>query len=198
MLHTLERIEREQLADKVTIYRRGNEAIYSNTLERGQWKHEPQARVAIETERDRPMTLLERKNYANGFERLASLVSRPERQASVEEVSTIDALRHQANALYAIERNRESLAVMERSYPEQNEVKHAQIQAARTLLDGLDVAVMETSNEVCLSNHQAALELVKPSIHAVERSGMNVHHELLQPWQLDGQHPIEYEHDKSR
>jgi len=198
MLHTLERIEREQLADRVTIYRRGNEAIYSNTLERGQWIHEPQAKTVLETERNRSMTLKERKDYANGFEKLANMVSRPERQASVEEVSNIDTLRHQANALYAIGRNREVLALMDRSYPKQDEARHAQIKAARSMLDNLDTAVMEKSNEVGLSNHQAALEMVKPSIHAVERSGIPVHHVLRQQWQLNMEHQIEYGNDKSR
>jgi len=121
MLNTLERIEREKLADRVTIYRRGNEAIYTNTLENGRWEREPQARTAVETERERPMTLLERKEYASGFDKIANMLSRPERQASTKEVSQIEAFRHQANALYAIERNRESLALMERSHPKQNE-----------------------------------------------------------------------------
>lgn len=56
MLLSLDRIERDKLADRVTIYRRGNEAIYSNELKAGQWAKEPQARVTLEAERSRPMT----------------------------------------------------------------------------------------------------------------------------------------------
>jgi len=133
MLNTLERIEREKLADRVTIYRRGNEAIYSNMLENGQWTHEPKARTSVEAERERPMTLLERKEYASGFDKIANMLSRPERQASAKEVSQIEAFRRQARALYAIEKNRESLALIERSYPKQSEAKHSQIQVARTM-----------------------------------------------------------------
>jgi len=119
MLHTLERIEREKLADRVTIYRRGNEAIYSNTLENGQWKHEPQARIAVEAERERPLTLVERKEHADGFDKIANLMSRSERQASAEEIHRIKILRHQAHALYSIERSRK---------PRQDETKHVQSQ----------------------------------------------------------------------
>jgi len=197
MLNTLERIEREKLADRVTIYRRGNEAIYTNTLENGQWTHEPHARTAVEAERERPMTFLERKEYASGFDKIADMLSRPERQASVNEVRQIEAFRHQANALYAIERNRESLALMERSYPKQNEAKHSQIQAARTMLDRLDTAVMKKSHEVGLPDNQEALEMIKPAIHAAERSGMAVHHDLRQQWQSNMQHQTKHEHGKS-
>ena len=81
---TLERIERDKLADRVTIYRRGAEAIYSNELQGGQWAREPQARAVVESERTRTMTLQERRDYAQGFDRLAEQLARPERQASAD------------------------------------------------------------------------------------------------------------------
>ncbi|MBR4877702.1 MAG: zeta toxin family protein, partial [Rhodocyclaceae bacterium] len=98
MLQTLERIEREKLADRVTIYRRGAEAIYSNEVQDGQWVRNPQARAVVEAERARPMTLQERQEYAKGFDDLAELLARPERQATPEEIRRVDELRRAAKA----------------------------------------------------------------------------------------------------
>jgi len=53
MLLTLERIERDKLADRITIYRRGGQAIYTNQLQGGQWVHQPQAKAVVEAERKR-------------------------------------------------------------------------------------------------------------------------------------------------
>jgi len=214
MLQTLERIEREKWADRVTIYRRGNEAIYSNTLDRGQWVHEPHARSAVETERNRSMTLTERRDYASGFDRLANLLSRPDRQASAEEISGMETLRRQAHALYAIEKNRDSLALMERSYSKQDRLKQSQFQVARIMLNEMDGAVSTRLSDVHLpgtpiktndmSDKSAssqivhgALEMLKPSIHAIERLGMTVHHELRQQWQSSMRHQVEHDYEKS-
>ena len=93
---TLERIERDKLADRVTLYQRGAEAIYTNELNGGEWANEPQARAALEAERSRPMTLQERRSYAEGFDKLAELLARPERQASAEEVKNVDELQRRA------------------------------------------------------------------------------------------------------
>jgi hypothetical protein len=102
MLPTLERIERDKLADRVTVYRRGAEALYSNTLQDGEWTREPQARAVVEAERNRAMTLQERRDYAMGFEKLAGMLERSERAASPEELRRMDDLRQQAtNALAA-------------------------------------------------------------------------------------------------
>lgn len=100
---TLERIEIDKLADRVTVYRRGAEAIYSNELQAGEWVKEPKARETLEAERSRPMTLQERRSYAEGFDRLAELVARPERRASAEEVKKADELRQQAKQELAAE-----------------------------------------------------------------------------------------------
>lgn len=100
---TLERIERDKLADRVTVYRRGAEAIYSNELHGGQWAREPQARAVVEAERARPMTLQERRDYAQGFDKLADMLARPERQASADELRKVEGLRRQAKAELAAE-----------------------------------------------------------------------------------------------
>jgi len=96
MLGTLDRIETEKLADRVTVYRRGAEIIYTNTLKDGNWEHQPNARAIVEAERARPLNLQERRNYLAGFDKLATMLAKPERQASAEEVRNIETLRQQA------------------------------------------------------------------------------------------------------
>ena len=103
MLRTLERIEAGKLADRVTIYRRGDEVIYSNELRDGQWAWPPHARAVVEAERARSPTLRERQDYAQGFDELAQLLARPERRASAEEIRQVENLRRQARADVAVE-----------------------------------------------------------------------------------------------
>ncbi|MDY0134402.1 MAG: zeta toxin family protein, partial [Atribacterota bacterium] len=59
MLATIDRIEGEKLADRLSVYRRGNEVIYTNEVKGGEWVHEPKARAVVQSERDRSMTLQE-------------------------------------------------------------------------------------------------------------------------------------------
>ena len=96
MPKTLERIERECLADRVSIYRRGGQRIYSNELQAGQWKAPPQASQVLEAERARPMTPQERTAYAEAYGKLALQISRPERGASADELRTMRELLAQA------------------------------------------------------------------------------------------------------
>jgi len=96
MLATLDRIEGEKLADRVTVYRRRDEAVYTNELREGEWTHAPRAREAVEAERARPMSLEERRAYLEGYERLAAMATRPDRNATVGEVERIDGLRQRA------------------------------------------------------------------------------------------------------
>lgn len=70
MLSTVERIERERLADRLAIYARGNILRYENTLHAGAWRHEPGARSAIEVERGRPWTPAEKALHAQGWDRV--------------------------------------------------------------------------------------------------------------------------------
>lgn len=103
MLATLERVEREKLADRVSLYRRGGEQIYFNELRNGQWTRPPAVCEALEAERSRPMTLEERSDYAQGYAKLAALVGRPERQARPDEIDHIEGLRHKARLELAAE-----------------------------------------------------------------------------------------------
>ena len=110
MLSTLERIESEKLANNITIYRRGGEAIYTNKLQGKQWVREPQASAMVEAECSRPMNLQECKDYAQGFDELAKLLGK--RSASREEVTKVQNLRRQAHS---------NLDAMQQQPPENSE-----------------------------------------------------------------------------
>lgn len=103
MLGTLDCIETDKLADRITIYRRGAEVIYSNVLQDGQWINEPRARAVVEAERKRPMTMQERRTYAQGYDKLAEQMARPERQATTDELNGIYRLRSQAHSELALD-----------------------------------------------------------------------------------------------
>lgn len=120
MLHTLARIEGQKLADRVTVYRRGAHAIYHNEHRGGLWKREPQAHAVVESERARPMTAQERKEYRAGLDALADILAHPERRASAHEVHHIATLQRQAQSTAA-------------ASPDQAQV----VKAARRRLDGL-------------------------------------------------------------
>ena len=90
--------EDSKLVDRLCIYDQKVQPIYENRLEGGQWQREARARKTLEDERARPMTLQERQEYAKGFDDLAELLARPERQASAEEIRTVDDLRRAAKA----------------------------------------------------------------------------------------------------
>jgi hypothetical protein len=98
MLLTLDRIKREKLADRLTICKRNGEVIYSNELKNNQWACEPQSSTIVESERNRPFTLQEHKDYVQGFEKLAGLLANPKRQASTQEISNVQKLRLQAKS----------------------------------------------------------------------------------------------------
>lgn len=131
MLQTLDRIERDKLADRVTIYRRGAEAIHGNALENGQWAQEPQARAMVEAERARPMTMQERRDYAKGFDDLAGMLAKPSRQASAAEVSRVAELQRQARAMVAAE-------VFRQESPEQAMRQHPELAPAYGAIQAIE------------------------------------------------------------
>lgn len=131
MPETLGRIERERLADRVTVYRRGGQAIYSNELQEGQWKYEPQARKVLEAERARPLTLQERQAYAEGFDRLAEQITKPGRNASADELRQIHELRIQARRELAGE-------VFRQSTPDQAVKTHPELAGAYGVLAAVE------------------------------------------------------------
>jgi len=105
------------------------------------------------------------------------------------------------SALRAIDKNRDSLALMERSYSSSDALKQTQIQAARGMLERMEEAVKGGTAEMRLSVEkstpqvaQGALGMVRPSIQALERSGLVVQHELRQQWQSEG---VQIGHERS-
>lgn len=122
------------------------------------------------------------------------------------------------HAVQVIERNRESLFRMERSYPQESHAKHAEIETAKVMLNSMEFAVRNKRPEVTLSRDpsasakasdgfdkvpqspatRGALVMVKQSVHAVERAGTTVHHELSQQWQSKMEHQSGHDHDRSR
>lgn len=140
MLETIERIERDKLADRVTVYRRGAEAIYSNELQAGEWAHEPQARAAVQAERNRPMTQQERIEYATGFDDLAGMLTHPLRKASADEIRWVADLQREAQAMVMAEVFRKEAPAKALQQHSELTTAFAHIRAieAKTKADGLD------------------------------------------------------------
>ena len=79
--------------------------MYENEIKNSQWKYSPEARQVVEKERNRPWTLPERIEYARGFDNLLALVTRPERQATTQEIEAIRSLQVQAHKEISINHN---------------------------------------------------------------------------------------------
>uniref|UniRef100_UPI003BEEF962 zeta toxin family protein n=1 Tax=Burkholderia arboris TaxID=488730 RepID=UPI003BEEF962 len=98
MVAALDRLEREKLVDQVTLYQRGAEILYVNTLDHGEWRYPAGAAQALTAERARPMTLQEHQDYVAVFDRLVEMQGRPDRAATDGERSHVLALRASAQA----------------------------------------------------------------------------------------------------
>lgn len=108
---TLERIERDRLADRVVVQRRGADVIYDNRLAGDSWAHPPQARAVLEAERARTPTVEERREYAARWDRIHARVTSPERAATPAELAAVESQRRQAHAEHAAAAFRELPAV---------------------------------------------------------------------------------------
>ncbi|KND60405.1 Zeta toxin [Candidatus Burkholderia verschuerenii] len=64
---SLELLERNKSLDKLTLFNRDGAAIYRNELDRDRWIETPAARQALEIERNREMTLDEKRDLATGW-----------------------------------------------------------------------------------------------------------------------------------
>lgn len=92
MLDTLDRIQDQRLADSLTIFRRGGEAIHRFDLSSPARGDEPRARELVERERIRPLTPQEAAYKQREIERLTPILQKhgviparaPERSAEVE------------------------------------------------------------------------------------------------------------------
>lgn len=77
LVTAVEAIDATNIADRITIIRRGNEIIYQNNVdENGQWKQPPAASATIESDRDRQWTVSESRDFRRAFERLSKVDER--------------------------------------------------------------------------------------------------------------------------
>jgi len=113
---TIASVEAGKQVNRLCIYDRHVNVIYDNSTKKGQWQKEPFALGTLETERNRSMTLQECKDYLAGFDKLADLLAKPERQASIEEIQHIQGLRQQAKVSLTTEISRQK-SLEETSYP---------------------------------------------------------------------------------
>lgn len=100
---TVARIEREKLADKLTVYRRGAVVLYTNELGAdGEWIKPTQGREVIDQERARRLDYQERQSYLASYDKLVAMVEAPGRYANADEIDSMKDLRITAtNALAA-------------------------------------------------------------------------------------------------
>ena len=76
MLATLDRIQDERLADRLTLYRRGGEVIGYLDLTGSPKANEPRARELVERERSRPLTPQESQYKQREIERLTPILQK--------------------------------------------------------------------------------------------------------------------------
>lgn len=118
MVLTLDRIEREVLADRLSLYRRGNEVIYSNRAHGGAWQEPARACEALQAERARPWSSLEFEAFHRAADRIDAFLRAPGRNASQAELSAAAQLHASVDPL---SRYPEVLAARERALQRQGE-----------------------------------------------------------------------------
>lgn len=99
MPSTIERIQREKLADRLTIYRRGGDVVYANQLQGWKWKSPPLGRQALEQERSRPLTSDERVEFFQAADRIDAFLNAPGRGASLASLQAAAQLRQTVEPL---------------------------------------------------------------------------------------------------
>ncbi|SEB25430.1 Zeta toxin [Variovorax sp. YR216] len=90
---TIERIEREQLVDRLALYRRGNEVIYTNQVKNGRWENPPRAVEALQQERARPWSEHERTAFLDAADRIEAMLLAEGRHATQKEIAAAVQLR---------------------------------------------------------------------------------------------------------
>ncbi len=98
IMDTLQKIEQAKWIDKIIVYRRGAIILYENNLQNNQWQYQSLAYDTVIAERNRPWTPQEKIEYVENYNQLLSLVMRPERKATEQEILAIEKLRAQAYA----------------------------------------------------------------------------------------------------
>lgn len=93
VVSTVERVEQNRSVDGLRIYDKNHQVLKDNHLQAGEWANEPNAARVMHTERNRPLTLDERRELTAGYEKLATMLASPARQAQPEERAHIEQLR---------------------------------------------------------------------------------------------------------
>lgn len=86
---SLEKIESEQLVDRVQLSTRGGTILYDNEVREGQWSQQPGARRALEAEQSRPMDRSELQRFADDWSYV--LTRMEERKADPERIAHVRA-----------------------------------------------------------------------------------------------------------
>lgn len=84
---SLEKIESENLVDRVQLRTRGGTVIYDNERRRDAWSHPPRARLALEQEQSRPMTRSELQRFSDDWSHV--LARMEERRAPDDRIAAV-------------------------------------------------------------------------------------------------------------
>lgn len=93
VLNTVERIEKDRLADRVGVYARDGKPVYQNSLQDGQWKQPTEMRSQLEGERNKPLSQVQWNAHIDRFDPILQNQQRPGRNASAEEIRDVQQLR---------------------------------------------------------------------------------------------------------
>lgn len=93
MLDSVAQVEQSKAVDRLSIYRRGGELLYSNEVVGGRWVRDAAAVQTLTQERDRPWTLQEHRSYLAGWDRIDAMMRRPGRDAAELELREVASLR---------------------------------------------------------------------------------------------------------
>lgn len=86
---SLEKLETENLADRVQLRTRGGTILYDNERTENGWSQPPQARITLEREQSRPMTRGELQRFSDDWNHV--LTRMEERQAPDDRIATVRA-----------------------------------------------------------------------------------------------------------
>lgn len=85
---TVKTVEDEKMVDRLVIYDRQGKQIYDNSLKNGEWQNKPKAHETLVNERDRELSILEKKELVQGWQKIKFQMD--QRQANVNEPNIID------------------------------------------------------------------------------------------------------------
>lgn len=83
LANTVKTIEDEKAVDRIVIYNKNGKQIYDNSLKNGEWKNEPKAHDTLTNERNRELSVIEKRELTQGWQRIKFQMN--QRQASINE-----------------------------------------------------------------------------------------------------------------